>query len=560
MPQLFIYPKKGGVSKFSVGAKKVCMGRSTTNDLVLDDQFSSGCHAIIVPTDRGYVLQDQGSKNGTFLNGRRITADVHLAKGDEILIGSTKILFDREYQTNVQMVEGTTFTHSSNTIIQVQDILKKPPTAFSAKTPGGGLDLAMIEHDQKFSAFLIEVSQALIYHMDINPLLEHIMDVTIHHIPMDRGVLMLKEGSAGELVPKVVRVQTGALKTQNIRVSQSIVRTAIERNSAVLISDIQSDEQLRGQVSVVQAQIHSAMCVPLWNGTEIIGLIYADRTAVLGQFTEDDLRRLTLLANLAAVKYENALLYSEALKQAQLKRDIDLAVQIQHNFLPKADPVFEPYDISGAARACAHVGGDYYDFIPIDASRLGLVIADVSGKGVSAALLMSALRASLHAEITVTKGLGGLAAKLNNFVHGSTDTDAHSFISFFFGILDRQDGSLAYVNAGHNPPILLGSGGPKFLESTGFCLGMFPSVSYETQSFTFEPGEILCLYTDGIVESRNLDKEEFGLERLTKTLRKSAGLPARDIKENVFLDVFGFTECADAGDDMTLMIVKRKVE
>jgi serine phosphatase RsbU (regulator of sigma subunit) len=374
---------------------------------------------------------------------------------------------------------------------------------------------------------------------------------------MDRGVLMLKEARAGQLSTKVVRVQAGALKTQNILISQSIVRTALERNAAVLISDIQSDEQFRGQVSVVQAHIHSAMCVPLWTGTDIMGLIYADRTALLGQFTEDDLRLLTLLANLAAVKYENARLTEESLKKAQMDRELDLAVQIQKNFLPKADPDFEPYDISGAARACSHVGGDYYDFISIDPSRLGLVIADVSGKGVSASLLMASLRASLHAEIPATRGLAALAAKLNNFVHGSTDTDTHSFISFFFGILDRPSGNLTYVNAGHNPPILLGRGGPKFLDSTGFCLGMFPTVSFETQTLTFEPGDILCLYTDGIVESRNREKEEFGLERLTGTLRKSSELPARDIKETVFVDVFGFTECAESSDDMTLMIVKR---
>jgi serine phosphatase RsbU (regulator of sigma subunit) len=393
--------------------------------------------------------------------------------------------------------------------------------------------------------------------MPLDRLLEHIMDLITQNIPMDRGVLMLREGPADELVHKVVRVQDTPLRSQNILVSRSILRTALDKNSAVLISDIQSDEHLRGQASVVQGQIHSAMCVPLWNNEEIIGLIYCDRAALIGQFNEDDLRLLTLLANLAAIKYENARLEEERLEKVKMDQEMQTAIEIQKNFLPKSDPVFEPYDISGSTRACRHVGGDYYDFIPIDAERLGIVVADVSGTGVSAALLMASLRASLHAEIPVTKDLALLAAKLNDFVHQSSDS--HSFISFFFGVLDRGRGEVHFVNAGHNPPILTGpGGGTRILESTGFCLGMFPSVSYETRTVRVEPGEILCLYTDGIIESRNKGKEEFGEERLAGRLRESSARPAREIMEKIYEASFAFTACDEPGDDMTLVVIRRK--
>ncbi len=307
MAILYIYPKIGDPTTYPLGANRVAIGRASTNDIVLSDQFSSGCHAVIVPTDRGYALIDQGSKNGTFRNGRRVTGEIDLARGDEVLVGSTRFYFDKDFQPAVETVEGTTFTHSSNTIIQVKDILKKPSaTSVPLKTPGGGLDLNRFQQDQKMSAVIGEVSQALIYHMPLDRLLEHIMDVLIQHLPMDRGVLMLKNEHTQALEPKVVRVQNGALRTQSIFVSQTIVKTALERNSAILISDIQADEGLRDQLSVVQAQIHSAMCVPLWNNQDIIGLIYCDRVSLLEQFTEDDLRLLTLLANLAAVKIENA--------------------------------------------------------------------------------------------------------------------------------------------------------------------------------------------------------------------------------------------------------------
>jgi sigma-B regulation protein RsbU (phosphoserine phosphatase) len=169
---------------------------------------------------------------------------------------------------------------------------------------------------------------------------------------------------------------------------------------------------------------------------------------------------------------------------------------------------------------------------------------------------MASLRASLHTELPLTKDLALLAAKLNDFVHGSSDS--HSFISFFFGLLDRDRSELLYVNAGHNPPLLVDpAGGVRSLESTGFCLGMFPSTSYETRTVRLKPGDILCLFTDGIVENRNPDREEFGDDRLARRLRESAGLPARDIMDKIYEDTFAFSTCADPGDDMTLVVVKR---
>ncbi len=558
MAQLFIYPKTGEPSAFPLAGKRVSIGRASANDIVLSDQYSSGVHAVIAPTERGYVLIDQGSKNGTFVNGRRVNGEIDLARGDEILVGSTRFYFDRDVLPSVETVEGTTFTHSSNTIIQVKDILKKPSaTSVPLKTPGGGLDLNRFQQDQKMSAVIGEVSQALIYHMPLDRLLEHIMDVLIQHLPMDRGVLMLKNEHTQALEPKVVRVQNGALRTQSIFVSQTIVKTALERNSAILISDIQADEGLRDQLSVVQAQIHSAMCVPLWNNQDIIGLIYCDRVSLLEQFTEDDLRLLTLLANLAAVKIENARLYEESIKVMQFEREMSLAVQIQKNFLPREDPGFAPYDISGGARACRHVGGDYYDYIPIDEDRLAIVVADVSGVGVSASLLMASLRGALHERFPVSFDLSDLTSKLNDFVYASSDS--HCFISFFLGVLDRRAHEMTYVNAGHNPPLVIGPGGAVGkLGSTGLCLGMFPAQTYEERKTALGPGDILGLYTDGIVESRKAgESEEYGDERLGARLRELGDRPSREIMNGVFEDVFGFSACSEAGDDMTLVVVKR---
>jgi sigma-B regulation protein RsbU (phosphoserine phosphatase) len=557
MAELFIRPKKGEAFSFLLEDREVRFGRSATNDIVLTDLYSSSCHAAIVPTEQGYAVEDLGSKNGTFLNERRVTGRVSLVRGDTIRIGETQIIFDKEYQTSVEIVPGTTFTHASNTIIQVKNILRKPLKPAAAPGPGEAPDESQVPLDEKSVEIMSAVSQALIYHMALDKLLEHIMDLLIQHIPMDRAVLMLKEGRTGELVQRVVRVQSSPLRTQNILVSRSIVQTALEKNSAILISDIQSDEELKRQVSVIQARIHSAMCVPLYNNEEIIGLIYCDRASLIGQFTKEDLRLLTLLANLAAVKIQNAWLIEKDIADQRLRRDIELAAEIQGQFLPQADPVFEPYDISGSSQACRQVGGDYYDFILVGPDRLGLVIADVSGTGVPAALLMASVRASLYSAIHGSEDLPALAARLNDFVHESTDS--HSFVSFFIGILDRGKEGISYVNAGHNPPLIVDpAGGFRSLGSTGFCLGMFSSAGFEMRTARLGPDEILCLFTDGIVESRNAGKEEFGEERLAASLKASALLPARGVIGRVYEDVAKFAACAEPGDDMTIVVVKRK--
>jgi len=556
MTNLYVYPKMGEAFTFPLRKDRVTIGRAGDNDISLLDQFCSGHHAVVSRAEKGYVVEDRSSKNGTFVNGKRIRLETELKKGDEVLVGSTRILFDKEIQSQVEMVEGTDLSQSPNTVIGVRDILKKPALDRATRIEAPVSDLGRLQREQKFLGVLNEVSQALIYHLPLNKLLEYIMDLIAKSIPMDRGVLMIKEGNPPQPIPKVVRILHAGLRHQSIQVSQSIVQTALSQNQAILISDIQSDTQFRRQASLIQSEVRSAMCVPLWNNQEIIGLIYLDRTSVLEQFTQEDLKLLTLLANLAAVKIENAKSFEQALEKNRMERELALAAEIQKNFFPKENPVLKNYEVCGSNRSCYQVGGDYYDFIPIDASRLGIVIADVSGKGVSASLLMASLRARLQADIHPGFGLAETVGRLNDFVYRSSES--HTFITFFFLELDTGAGRGLFVNAGHNPPLLLRKeGGTERLEGTGFCLGMFPSADYAVKPFSLGSGDILCLYTDGITESRNTAKDQYGDDRLIGLLRKHSPLPARAIMDRVFDEVRAFSSCAEPQDDMTLVLVKR---
>jgi serine phosphatase RsbU (regulator of sigma subunit) len=547
MPKLFVYPKKGEEIVIPLKNDKICIGRSADNDIPILDPFCSGHHAAIYPKEDGYVVRDNGSKNGTFLNGKKVLAETVLKKSDEVLVGSTRVIFDDRLSTNVELMEASSPTTNINTIIHVEEVLKKTDVDTTLKATFAPADLEKVKTEHKAFSILSEVSKALILHKPLGELLDSIMDLICENLPMDRGILMMKEGNPPQFIPKVVRINNDELKNQRIQVSQSIINMAVSKNSSVLTSDAQADSRFKAQESIIKFNIHSAMCVPLWNNKEIIGIIYSDRIALLDQFTDEDLKLLTLLSNLAAVKIENARSIEQAIEIEKMEKELSLAAKIQEDFLPKESLKLKNFDVVGSNVPCYQVGGDYYDFIPIDDNRLGIVIADVSGKGVGASLLMASLRAALQSELYPKYRIEEMAAKLNDFVHRSSSPN--SFITFF---------ELSYINAGHNPPIIIDQKGKvERMESCGLCLGMFPSVDYELRKVTLSPGDTAVLFTDGITESRNKDNKEFEEAKLLKLLQKNIKLSAQKLLDKVNEEVEKFTKGADPMDDMTLVIIRR---
>ncbi len=556
MSTLYIYPKKGNSFRFVLTGNKITIGRQPENSVFIPDPFCSSRHAVIDPRNGDCFVRDNGSKNGTFLNGQKITAETKLKKGDEILIGSTRIFFDKELSTDVELTDLPSAAANINTIMRLEEVFKKPDVLTTVKAREIPTDIGRLQAEHKSFAVISDVSRSLVLHKPLNELMDHIMDLISDNLPMDRGILMLKEGNPVQLIPRVVRVKNDSLRSQKILVSQSIINMVIDKHSSILISDVQADPLLKSQESIIKLNIHSAMCVPLWNNREIIGIIYADRISIPDKFDKEELKLLTLLSNLAAVKIENSKLIDQALEKQKMEKELDLATNIQKDFLPDQDPKCENYDIAGANLPCYQVGGDYYDFLKIDDERFGFVVADVSGKGVSASLLMASLRAAIHSEVHAQYDIKKMAGKLNNFVHASSAIN--NFITFFFCELNRKMGELQFINAGHNPPLIFNKKcQTRRLESCGLCLGMFPDVDYEVRTTVLEKGDMALLFTDGITESRNSAQEEFGEGRLFKLCKKHIKLSARDIIDNIYRDVESFSEGGARMDDMTLVIIKR---
>jgi len=554
MAMLYIYPKEGDPWKLELDGEAASIGRAQGNDVTVADPNCSSRHATIERDGESFVIRDDGSKNGTFVNGRRIECPAVLSAGDEIALGSTTVTFDRPRMPRVKVIDSPGEATDASAVVPFLEILEQS-SATDARTSRLAAPADLKEENQALQV-MVRVSEALVAHKPLQELLEDIMDLIAENLPMDQCVLMLRGGASPALETRAARIQGQWSGGGEIQVSRTIVSMAYERHLSVIFSDAAADPRLAAGGSIIQYGIKSALCVPIGDDQEVIGVLYADRHARHEPFKDADLRLLTLLASTAAVKIEQAQQVAALITAEKLHQELKIAASIQRDLLPQSLPSCAGYGMAGRAVPCLQVGGDYYDLVSLDCKRTGLVVADVSGKGVGAALLMASLRAWLHAELVHGSDLAAIAAKLNDFIHRSSDI--HSFITFFFGDLDNKTGALRFVNAGHNSPLVFGRDGTvRELSATGLCLGMFAGRSYEVGTAALDPGEVLVLYTDGITESRNTGEKEFGVEGLAGAVREELGKDAPAILDAVFGRLAEFTACAEPFDDRTLVVVKR---
>ena len=552
MAILYIRPLKGEPWTVEIDKDSLSIGRGPSNDVALADPNSSSRQAVIERAGDGFILRDLGSKNGTFLNGRRIGCPETVVRGDEIKLGSTMVVFDRPKGPHVTVVDVPGTAADASAAVPYRDILDR--TSAADESSSRFAVPADMAEENRILQVLVRVGEALVAHKPVPDLLEDILDVIAGYLPMDQCAIMLRRAGGAGLEPRAARARGDG--SREIQVSQTIVNMAFERHLSVLVSDALADSRFAGNISIIGKQIHSALCVPIGDEEDVIGVLYADRHSRQTPFRDADLRLLTLMANTAAVRIQQARQVEALVDAEKLRRELRIAADIQRDLLPRSLPAFEGYAMAGRALPCLEVGGDYYDVIAGDGGRLGLAVGDVSGKGVGAALLMASLRASLRAELDHAPDLAALGRRLNEFTCASCDR--HSFITFFFAELDRETGAFRYINAGHNPAFVLGrDGSVRDCPPTGLGLGMFSGRGYEVGAAALGPGDVLVLYTDGITESRNAAEEEFGVEGLSSAVRDDRDKDAAAIVDGVFRRLAEFTACAAAADDRTLVVVKR---
>jgi serine phosphatase RsbU (regulator of sigma subunit) len=417
---------------------------------------------------------------------------------------------------------------------------------------------AGIERSKELMAVIGNVGAALLSQLSLDEVLDQIVGLVFEAIPADRAFLFLRETGEGGLVCKVAsyRGREPAAAERTVKVSHSITQEVVGKGQSVLTTDALSDERFQEKESIVTSRIRSIMAVPLSVNKQVLGMIYVDSPMNINRFTDDDLRLLTTIASVAAIKIENTVLLEQRIENERIKQQLDSARDIQCRLLPVTPPALENYELVGISFPCFEVGGDYFDFIRLGDGQLGIALGDVSGKGIDAALLMSSLHASLRAQALTRAPIPEMIAAVNRYLY--ENTPPNKFVTLFYGELDPRTHRLTYTNAGHNPPtVVRADGRVENLEASGIPVGILGQTVYEERRILFEPGDLLLLYSDGISESTNETGEEFGLARLLEPVQKYHQLPASALRDRIDEALNQFVGKAPTADDMTLVIVKR---
>ncbi|MEM1206497.1 MAG: GAF domain-containing SpoIIE family protein phosphatase, partial [Acidobacteriota bacterium] len=325
---------------------------------------------------------------------------------------------------------------------------------------------------------------------------------------------------------------------------------------AILTLDAQSDERFDRAVSIMMEGIRSVVCAPLSNNDhEVIGLLYLDHRLAESGFSETSLRLVGLIANLAAVKIENCFLLEDQLEKRRMAEQLAVGAQIQRGLLPSENPTLDGYDIFGSNRSCYEIGGDYYDFVTKEDGKLAVVVADISGKGVGAALLMAVLQASLRALIHTAVEPAELVRQLNRVL--VENSPGNKFATLFYAELDPVHHRLEYVSGGHNPSLLSIEGTLEELGSSGPIVGLVPRATFRSRTVDLPAGATLFVYTDGVTELMNDAGEEFGTERLTALLGDDGWHDAGQLVDKVHHAMYDFVESDRFDDDSTMVVVRR---
>ncbi len=407
-------------------------------------------------------------------------------------------------------------------------------------------------------ALLHRLSQTFNSSLDLDDVLNRVMDEVIAATRAERGFVMLREAD-GQLVFRTARgLDRQTIEAPEFQISRGLVERVVQEVKPRLASDAQSDSWLKDRTSVLLLGLRSILCVPLQVKGAAIGAIYVDNRLHAGIFTEADLELLTAIGASAAIAIENARLYQVAVEKGRMERELQVARTVQASLLPHDVPHLAGWDIAARWQPVREVAGDYYDFIPSDdGRRLGLVIGDVSDKGMAAALFMALTRSTVRASVARGASPAESIARANRLI--AADSTNGMFVTLFYGCLDVATGGLAYVNAGHNPPLLYRAARDELtaLARTGMALGVEEAGDYEELEAPMASGDFLFLYTDGVTDALDERSQPFGSNRLLQVILNHCRTPAAEMLAAVEAEVSRHSASTAPFDDITMVAVRR---
>lgn len=390
--------------------------------------------------------------------------------------------------------------------------------------------------------------------------LEKIVDLIVHkcvkHLRVEQGaVMLLNEKDMNKPFHTMIRKQDSIISSIPYRLDTQLTGWMLKNKSPLLVNDLKTDNRFKLSPDE-KISIRSLLGVPLMLKGRMTGIINVFNKHDNSGFTQNDQRLLSIIAAQSAQIIENARLYLEEQAFQHMQEEMRVARNIQENLLPMEVPVCEAYQFAGKSIPAKEVGGDYYDFISMKDGRIAFCLGDISGKGIPASLLMANLQASLRGQAFMGSECKNSVSFANNILYHNTDPTRYA--TLFYSILNKDEHKLIFCNAGHNSPYLFSQDKePIRLSKGGIIIGMVPDYSYEEDSVEFKRENVFVLYSDGVTEAMNFSEEEFGEERLERSIRKNMHLTAEEMIKEIFKDVEIFTSGAPQSDDITMVIVKR---
>ena len=546
--ELLILGPEGFSTTVELRNESFCIGRAADNDLAFpDDPWLSRYHLSFEKVKNVWSARDRKSRNGTLLNSEALRDEPHRIKpGDRILAGHLTIeVRDATSRPNgvVSFVphEAEGAPREATIVTSLEKVLGKtvkPDPSF------GDVTLSTT----RVVRALIQAGQELAGHQPLDELFKVILNLALSAMEAKRGVILTLEDD-GELI---VRASRG----EGFQISSAVRDRVLREKCSLVISDAQLDDALRQQKSILMHRVRSMMAVPLQTGDRVIGLIYVDNGAFIRSFSQEDVDLLKVMANVAAIRIEHARLATIEQNEQLMASQLAQASDIQRSLLPHEAPVYPNFDMAGYNLPCQTVGGDYYDFLPYGDGKVAVLVGDVSGKGMPAALMMSSLQARVQMLIETRPDPAAAVSVLNRNL--AERCPLGKFITFFYAVLDTATGSVQYTNAGHNAPLLLRADGPvEQLPASGIIMGLFPSAAYEMRHTTLMPGDLLALFSDGVTEARNSREEELGESGLARFLEMRRSHACSEIITELAQHIRQWCGSNSFADDFTIVLVKR---
>ncbi len=524
------------------------IGRIPPNDIIISNGTVSRKHAKleIDLESRTCWLSDLGSHNGTLLNGKQVTEKISVQLDDLISFGQAEFKLSEDGDTppirsGFQTSQVSEVDLENSVFLDVNEALK--PQASK-----------LFEQPEVLST-ISDMARMLVLPEPQDIMLQHSLELLSKVIPAQRLAVLFTAGENHE-VELAASLLPNNQDPGDFKLSRTIIRDILTNKKAILIGNPTEDPRFAEQQSIISAQLKSAMAVPLFDEEKVHGILYVDTTTPVHKYSDDYLRLMVTFGNIIGSRVMNYSLLQERHDKQVMQAELDRAAGIQEGLLPKQIPAIDGYSLYALQDQCRAVGGDLYDVTTLDDGSVVFMVADVSGKGMGAALLMSNILASFRILYTGTFDLQQAVVRVSNQLVDFSSPE--NYATLFIGRLDPSTGEVQYVNAGHNPPMLLRNDKKiETLEPTGIIVGALKVDHWDTGRVMLDRGDMIMVFTDGVTEATSTDDRFYGEKRLESCLCQNGSSTAKQVCTNLMQDITGFVGTAPQSDDITMMLLKR---